>query len=152
MPSIVQVIVTQQVAPLPETLQATGAFVSQGDTILAPGTSSVLTQLSDLANIITPPASNASLTWSGGVVSVTTSSPHGYPTGITVYLTIAGATPDGYNGTFLATTTGSSAFSYPLTNNPGSATTIGTFQPAQIQQMANTFFAQGVSQSVYVLE
>src|SRR6266566_1045835 len=106
MPSIVTVNVTQQIAPIPATLQGTGAFISQGGTDLAPGASELLTQLSDLALIKVLPAALASLSWSASQVSATTVDPHGYPLGDTVWVTIAGAIPAGYNGTYLATVTG----------------------------------------------
>ena len=49
---IVNVVVTQQVASAPNQLQQTGAFVSQGGTTLAAGTTQLLTQLSDLTSIL----------------------------------------------------------------------------------------------------
>jgi hypothetical protein len=155
MPSIVQVNVTQQVAPTPETLQETGAFISQGATNLADGTFALLTQLSDLTSLLTGALALSSLTWSGSVVTATTAAPHGYTTSDVIELTIAGATPSGYNGTFACTITGASTFTYPLASNPGSETVPGTYTPedvAELVAMATTFFAQGSQQAVYVLE
>jgi len=45
MPNIVNVVVTQQVASAPNQLQQTGAFVSQGGTTLAAGTTQLLMAL-----------------------------------------------------------------------------------------------------------
>ena len=42
--NIVQVNVTQTIAPSPSTLQRTGALVTQGGTTLTPGTTQLLTQ------------------------------------------------------------------------------------------------------------
>ena len=152
---IVSVNVSIQAAPAPATLQKTGAFVSQGGTTTSPGTKSLLTTLSSLTTLLTPATAITSLAWSGGVVTVTTASPHGFASSDTLNLTIAGAVPAGYNGTFLCTVTGASTFTYALASNPGSETTPGTYVPAEVASLVArnaTFFAQGGTQSVYVLE
>ena len=232
--NIVTEIVSQQVGPTPSTLQATGAFISEGATQLAPGTYGLLTQLSDLTPLLTsvhyglaitsavyssttlavtvqtvvphgfeigttpyltlagftPSGYNGawlctvttanqftflpgsalsatsvigtysqnlilSATWSGSVVTVTTSAPHGLTAADTPILTIASMLPAGYNGTFTCTVTGTTTFTYPLASNPGSATQFGVWieeDVAELYAMATTFFAQGATQSVYVLE
>jgi hypothetical protein len=155
--NIVTIDVTVTSAPTPSTVQRTGALVSQGATDLAEGAYSLLTQLSDLTPLLTPAAANTSLTWSGGVVTADTTAAHGIPIGDEMYVTIAGAVPAAYNGTFLATSTGASAFTYPLAGNPGTspASTPGTWIPGQVAQlvaMATTFFGQGNGLSCYVLE
>ena len=61
MTQIVQVNVTEQVAPAPSTLQGTGAFISQGATNTAVNTRSLLTQLSDLTPLLMAPIPLASL-------------------------------------------------------------------------------------------
>lgn len=155
MTSIVTVNVTQTLAPAPETLQQSGAFISQGGTNTSPGTATLLTQLSSLTTLLQVAKAITSLTWSGSVVSVVTAVPHGFSTGDTLLLVIAGAVPTGYNGTVLATVTGASTFSYPLAANPGAETTPGTYLPnsaVELQQMANTFFAQGSAVSISILE
>lgn len=158
MPNIVNVSVTQQVAPAPSTLQRTGAFVSQGATTLTTGSVQLLTQLSDLTSILQGSFTVSTMTWSstgGGTVSVTTSSAHGIPSGETIQAIIAGVTPAGYNGTFAITSTGTTTFTYSLASNPGSVTTQGAITYEDVQElvaMATTFFAQGNSQAVYVLE
>ena len=67
-----------------------------------------------------------SLSWANGIVTATTSAPHGYRTATTVSLTIAGCSPDAYNGLVEALITGPSSFSYLLASNPGTATVLGT--------------------------
>lgn len=155
--NIVTVSVTQTIAPLPSTLQQTGAFISQGGTNTASGTLTFLTQLSDLTAILATPLALTSLAWSSGTVTATTTAPHGFATSSTFEVTIAGTTPTGYSGTFLATATGTSTFTYPLASSPGTtpAGTPGTYTPAsttELVQMATTFFAQGSSVGIYVLE
>jgi hypothetical protein len=155
MPNIVNVSVTQQVAPAPSTLQQTGAFISQGATTLAAGTTQLLTQYSDLASILQGSKAITSMTWSTGVVTVTTTAAHGIPSGDTVQGIITGVLPAGYNGTYQITSTGTNTFTYPLVSNPGIVTTQGVFTLEDVQElvaMATTFFAQGANQAVYVLE
>jgi hypothetical protein len=153
--SIVQVNVSLQVAPTPATLQQMGAFVSHGGTILSPGSFQLLTQLSDLTPYLTIPAAVSTIAWSGGTVAVATTAPHNLPVGQTMNLSLSGFTPSGFNGVFACTITGASGFTFPLITNPGSVTIEGTWQNASaltLTQMATTFFAQGFSSSVYVLE
>ena len=155
MPNIVNVEVSQQVAPAPSKLQQTGAFISQGATTLTPGTTALLTQLSDLSSILTGSKTIDTITWSTGVVTVTTTAPHGIPSGDTIPVIISGCTPTGYNGTFAATYVSSTSFTYPLAVNPGAISTKGVVTLEDVQElvaMNNTFFAQGQNLAVYVLE
>ena len=153
---IVTVNVSTTVAPTPNTLQKTGAFVSQGATTLANGKTALLTQLSDLTALLTGVAAVTSITQSAGTATVTTTAPHGLPMSETILVTISGATPAAYNGNFLATVTGASTFTYAVPSGPSSPAT-GTIKwtPEDVQElvaMATTFFAQGAGQGVYVLE
>lgn len=155
MPSIVQTIVSQQVAPKPPTLQSNCAAVSMGGTILTPGTTAYLTQLSDLTALLRDSEPIATLTWTGGEVTVTTTDPHGIPNGTSFEATIVGASPAGYDGTFWATVTGASSFTYPLASNPGTETSPGFWSVAQqvdLTQMVETWFGQGFLMGLSVLE
>jgi len=152
---IVTTNVTQTVAPAPSTLQRTGAIISQGGTTTDDGTLSLITQESDLTSLLETTHAITSMSWSGGTVTVATTSPHGLPVGQTISLTIAGVTPTAYNGTYDCAITGASAFTYALASNPGSVTVQGTYINHAVAELAaqiNTFFAQGSSVSVYVLE
>ena len=155
MPNIVNVSVTQQVAPAPSQLQRTGAFISQGATTLAAGETALLTQMSDLTAILTGSVAITSMSWTLGVVTVVTTTPHGIPTGDSVSVIISGVTPAGYNGTYTATSTGATGFTYDLTSNPGVVTVQGAMTLEDVSElvaMGTTFFAQGSNQAVYVLE
>ena len=155
MVQIVTVNVSQQVGPTPNKLQQTGAFISQGATNTAPGTSSLLTQLADLTPLLTGAKTMSALAYATGIVTATTSAPHGYTIGDTLELVIAGAAPSGYNGTVLATITGTSAFTYPVPGALATATLFGAYTPedvSELVQMATTFFGQGSNTAVYVLE
>jgi hypothetical protein len=153
--NIVVVNVSQQVASAPSLLQRTGAFVSQGATTLTAGTTALITSLSDLTAILKTPLAISTIAWASSVVTVGLAAAHGIPVGATVQGQIIGAIPSAYSGTFPVTATGANTFTYPLASNPGAETTLGTFQleaVAEILAAGDTFFAQGSTQSVYVLE
>lgn len=155
---IVNVNVSQIVAPTPSKLQKTGAFISMGGTTLGVGEKELLTQPSDLTSFLATPLAITSIAWAsafGGTATVTTTVAHGIAAGTQFATTIAGAVPAAYNGTYLAMATGASTFTYNLDSNPGSETTPGTYTPgnsAELVAMASTFFTQGANQAVYVLE
>ena len=154
--SIVTINVSITTAPAPLTLQQTGAFISQGGTNLSAGTYSLLTQAADLTPLLGSSLLLVSLTWSGGTVLASVSGVlPGLTSGDTFITTISGCTPAGYNGTYLATVTGASTFTYALATNPGTETIAGQYTPPnqyELFSMATTFFGQGGAQSVYVLE
>jgi len=153
---IVSINVSTQFAPIPNNLQKTGAFVSQGGTSTSQGTLTLLTQTSDLTPVLAQAIAITTMTWASNLVSVTLASPHGITTGETVSWTIQGVVPTGYNSASIAVTaTGPNTFTYPLSIDPGTVTTQGQALPAsasEIQAMANTYFAQGSGNAVYVLE
>lgn len=150
--SIVTVNVSQQVASVPSQLQRTGALISQGATTLPQNTSAFLTSQADLAAIAPTPLALSSLAWSASVVTATAAAALPYTISDQVQITVSGATPAGYNGTFLCTVTGANTFTYALASNPGSETVPGTWTPgsvAELAQMVATFFAQNTSISLF---
>lgn len=154
--SIVLVNASISVAPAPSTLQETGALISQGATTLAAGKYSLLTQASDLTPLLIAPLALTSLVWSAGTVVATTAAAiPGLTSGDVFTTTVTGALPIGYNGTYSVTVTGANTFTYALAVNPGTDTAAGTYLPpnqGELSTMVSSFFGQGVSQSVYVLE
>jgi hypothetical protein len=71
----------------------------------------------------------ASIVWTpNGLVTVTTSAPHGMRFGRTLPVTIAGVVPAAFNGQVQAYITGMSTFTFPLAANPGLATALGAVQ------------------------
>lgn len=68
---ITSVVVSQQVAPTPSTLQKTGAIISQGGTTLAVDSIKFLTQPSDLTSILQGAIPLSGITQSGGVATAT---------------------------------------------------------------------------------
>lgn len=77
-----------------------------------------------------PAGAISAITWAGNVATVTTPSPHGFIGSFDV--TIAGTVPTAYSGTYFATVTDATHFTYslPLASDPGAATTAGTYQAA----------------------
>lgn len=153
--NIVSVAVTQTIAPQPNTLQQTGAIISQGGTTAATNSLTLLTQYSSLTSILANPLSISGLVWAGGTVTATTTVPHNLTVSQTYYLTIQGALPTAYNGTYACAIASANTFTYTLAVNPGTATATGTWVSStqvELQQMATTFFAQGSGVPIYVLE
>lgn len=153
---IVSVNVSQTVAPTPPTLQASGALISQGATNLGVNNSLYLTQLSDLTAHLTGAAAITSITQTAGLATATTTAPHGFTISDVIPLTIAGALPAAYDGTFQCTITGASTFTFAVpggTSSPATGTITYTEEDvAELLAMATTFFAQGTGQGVSVLE
>lgn len=154
-PTIVTVNTIVTRAPAPSQLQQSGAIVSTGGTTLATGTYQYCGTLSAVTSILSAPLALSGMVWSTGVVTATAAVALTLSTGQMFTTTISGATPAAYNGTYTATVTGASTFTFALTPNPGTATVPGTYLPANagfISNSATTFFAQGNAVGVYVLE
>jgi hypothetical protein len=156
--AIVTVHVSIIEAPTPINYQRTGAFVSFGATNLPAGSTSLLSQWSDIESLIYNPSAISNAVWGAGVVTVTTAAPlpHG-AVGDVIPIDLNGFNPTALNGTGFvnATVTGASTFTYPLTANPGTIQTMGTYQYAnsiELSQMATTYFGQGNEVGVWILE
>lgn len=68
----------------------------------------------------------STLTRSGTTATCTTSTAHNLITG--QQITVSGATPAGYNGTYLVTVTGTTTFTYTMAADPGaSASPVGSY-------------------------
>lgn len=156
MPQIVIESVSETIAPAPILLQQTGALISQGATMLAANARALLTQDSDLTPLLAAPLAISTLVWSGGTVLATTAAAiPGLASGAVFLTQIAGATPAGYNGTYRATVTGANTFTFALAVNPGSETAPGTYTPpsqAELISMLDSYYGQGATQAVWVLE
>jgi hypothetical protein len=66
------------------------------------------------------------LFWDQGVVTLSTLTTHGFRVGSTTELTISGSAPDAYNAVFQMLATGPQTLSFPLPNDPGVATSLGS--------------------------
>jgi hypothetical protein len=68
----------------------------------------------------------STITNAGTTATLTTAAPHGLTTGNIV--SVSGATPAAYNGTFTITVTGANTFTYVMSSNPGgNATVVGVY-------------------------
>ncbi len=152
---IVTVIASLVQAPQPNTLQQTGAFVTQGGTNTAANTLTRVSNLAELQAILGPSRAITGIAWAGNVATVTTAAPHGLTVSDVLPIVIAGVTPAGYNGSFSGTVTGASTITYPLTPNPGSVTVQGTLTLGAVNEllsMGTTYFAGNGVLAVNVLE
>lgn len=78
-----------------------------------------------MATTITP-VTISSITHVGAVATMTTATPHGLVTGNQI--TISGALPTAYNGSYIVTVTSSTTLTYTMASTPGTdATTVGTY-------------------------
>lgn len=154
--AIVTVHVSIVEAPTPINYQRTGAFVTFGGTTTPAGNTVLLTQFSDLASWLPNPMIVSSATWAGGLVTMTVSAPiPGVIVGDVNWYVISGMTPAAYNGRFQCTATANNTFTYHVTANPGTATTMGIVTlgtSIELSQMATTYFGQGNEVAVWVLE
>lgn len=152
---IVTVNTSITTAPIPNQLQQRGALISQGGTTLTPGASQRLLSPDDLANIAAPPVVNSTVTWTNNVVTVTTAAPHGWDLTDQIKVVLAGVVPNGYSGTYDATVTGDSTYTFPLETNPGTETSPGTstlYAVSELTQMVSTYFSGNGVRAVDVLE
>ncbi|ECN8680799.1 hypothetical protein LZF40_004500, partial [Salmonella enterica subsp. enterica serovar Typhi] len=153
--AIVNINVSVTSPPKPSQLLKSGALVSTGGTTLAAGSYQLLTSKDDLKNIVAPAKAISSLAWAGNTVTVTLSENHGWSIDETIPVVISGAAPAAYNGAYTASVTGEKTFTYPLNSDPSTATVTGTVTSVaagELQQMNTTYWAQGTSRAVYVLE
>jgi hypothetical protein len=154
--TIVQLNVSVNQAASPILLQNTGAFVSQGGTTEAQNTLTQVATLAALEALIPAPKALTSLTWTTNVATATTTAAHGWSHENGVSITIEGATPSVYNGTFVGDITGNTTVTYPLTTNPGGnasipgSITLGS--ATELLEMGTTYFAGLNQQAPYVLE
>ena len=68
-----------------------------------------------------------SMTWASGVVTATASAALPFAVGQPFSVTIVGANPFGYNGTYTALQSGTNTFQFELVSNPGTMISPGTF-------------------------
>ena len=151
---IVQLNVSETVAPTPNRLQGTAAIVSMGGTTIPAGTTQLISSSADLANYILPAYDISAISWTTGVVTLVTVNPHGIPVGATTTIVVAGNTPTGYNGTFTATGVDATTLHYSVAVNPGSATVEGTVRVGPqvfLQAADDTWWGQGNTLTGYYI-
>jgi len=143
---IVQVNVSETVAPVPNRLQQTAAIVSMGGTTITAGTTQWIAAAGQLSDYLIPAYDIASISWAAGVVTVVTTNPHGIPISDTTNVVVNGVSVTGYNGNFVATGFNATTLNYSLAADPGGTPTGGTIQVGpQVNLIAAdaTWWAQG---------
>ena len=96
------------------------AVNGQDNAILYDGTNWITTATTSTAQTI------SSITYSTTTATMTTAVAHGLATGNSI--TVSGATPSEYNGTFIVTVTGSTTLTYTMTGTPaGNASPVGSY-------------------------
>lgn len=154
-PQIVNLTAVVTTAPAPSQLQQSGAIVSVGGTTLTPGTYQYCGNINAVNAISATSYAITSLAWASSEVTATVASGELGTIGSTFTTTISGATPAGYNGTYIATVASATTFTYAVASNPGTETTPGSYTisgASPISTPATSFFAQGTGVGVYVLE
>lgn len=73
------------------------------------------------------PQAISSMSWSGNVVTIQTTSPHWIPLGQQARVYFSGNVPSAYNGLVTATATGPSTLTFALDDDPGLVTVLGNF-------------------------
>lgn len=153
---IATVTATVVQAPTPNNLQQRGVIVSRGGSTITVGTTQSIALASSLAALLAPAKPITSLTWANGVVTVTTTNPHGWGNGDVVPIVVNGAAPTAYNVSDVnGTVTGASTLTFPLTTNPGVATSVGNINlwaVTELTQMVTTYFKGVGVPSINILE
>lgn len=159
--NIVTVNVSQTIGATPSNLQQMSAVLSFGATFQEAGKPVLLTQPSDISDLVNNPISSltaeaASFGSDFTLVLPFTNSINRDP-GSEVQITIQKCSPNAWNGTYLATVVDSKTLSWtvPGSTLDGQPTTVGTFSligSDDLVTAVDTFFAQGNSVGTYLLE
>ncbi|HAT7488675.1 TPA: hypothetical protein QCH64_003582 [Enterobacter asburiae] len=159
--NIVTVNVSQTIGATPSNLQQMSAVLSFGATFQEAGKPVLLTQPSDISDLVNNPISSltaeaASFGSEFTLVLPFTNSINRDP-GSEVQITIQKCSPNAWNGTYLATVVDSKTLSWtvPGSTLDGQPTTVGTFSligSDDLVTAVDTFFAQGNSVGTYLLE
>lgn len=151
---IVQINVSEQYAPAPNTLQQRAAIVSQGSTSFATGSINYIANPGALAPYLVAGTPITGATWAAGVVTLTFGSAHGVAVGTTTPLIVQAMVPVGYNGSFIATAATTTTLTYVLASDPGAESSFGrAIFGAQAWLIAAdiTWWAQNGQQTGYFL-
>ena len=151
---IVQINVSEQYAPEPNTLQQKAAIVSQGNTSFATGSLNYIADPSALAINLVGGTPITGAVWAAGVVTLTFGSAHGVALGTTTPIIVTAMTPTGYNGNFIATAATTDTLTYALAVDPGAESSFGRAvigAGAWLVAADTTWWAQNGQQTGYFL-
>ncbi|HBK4813241.1 TPA: hypothetical protein LLT22_001574 [Enterobacter asburiae] len=159
--NIVTVNVSQTIGATPSNLQQMSAVLSFGATFQEAGKPVLLTQSSDISDLVNNPISSltaeASSFGSDFILVLPFTNSINRDPGSEVQITIQKCSPNAWNGTYLATVVDSKTLSWtvPGSTLDGQPTTVGTFSligSDALVTAVDTFFAQGNSVGTYLLE
>ncbi len=159
--NIVTVNVSQTIGATPSNLQQMSAVLSFGATFQEAGKPVLLTQPSDISDLVNNPISSltaeASSFGSDFTLVLPFTNAINRDPGSEVQITIQKCSPNAWNGTYLATVVDSKTLSWtvPGSTLDGQPTTVGTFSligSDDLVTAVDTFFAQGNSVGTYLLE
>lgn len=159
--NIVTVNVSQTIGATPSNLQQMSAVLSFGATLQEPGKPVLLTQPSDITDLVDYPifslSAEAQSFGSDFTLALPTTEALNRDPGSEVEITIKNCLPNAWNGTYLATVVDSQTLTWTLTDSSldGSPTTVGQFSITGSDDLVtavDTFFAQGNSVGTYLLE
>ncbi|HCL6004033.1 hypothetical protein N5D10_11210 [Citrobacter freundii] len=158
---IVTVNVSQTIGATPSNLQQMSAILSFGATLQEPGKPVLLTQDSDITDLVNNAIGTLEAEAQSHGSDFTLTLPPGKTInrdpGSEIEITIVGCSPTTWNGTYTATLTTTSTLEWTVSSSTldGSPTTLGQFTiggSADLVTAVNTFFAQGNSVGTYLLD
>lgn len=158
---IVTVNVSQTVGATPSKLQQMAAIISCGATVQEAGKPVLITQDSEITDLVQNSIQSLSAEIASYGSDFTLLLPSGSKidrdTGSEIDISITGCSPSTWNGTFTATLKNTSTLEWtvPGSTLDGEPTTIGKFTLTDSDELVtavNTFFAQGNSVGVHLLE
>lgn len=159
--NIVTVNVSQTIGAIPSNLQQMSAMLSFGSTLQEPGKPVLLTQPSDITDLVNYPISSLEAEVQSFGTDFTLVLPADVSIkrdpGSELEITIQNCSPNTWNGTYLATVIDSNTLTWTVTDSSldGSPTTIGQVSITGSDELVTaveTFFAQGSSVGTYLLE
>ncbi|CAD6037190.1 hypothetical protein [Escherichia coli] len=159
--NIVTVNVSQTISGIPSGLQQTAAVLSFGATLKDAGKPILLTQASDITDVVNNAIGSLASVINGKDADITLTPADGVviqgAAGDKINVTVSHCYPDVWDGTYTATLTATNTLTWTITDSTlsGSPTTLGQFRVAESDNLitaVGTFFAQGNSVGVYLLE
>lgn len=162
--NIVTVNVSQTIGAIPSNLQQMSAVLSFGSTTHEPGKPVLLTRNQDINDLVRNPIAALSAAAAGksaANVTVTMTLPEGSnirrENSSEVKIVVSGCSPDAWNGEYTATVTDEKTLTWTIADSQlsGSPVTLGQFSIVGSENLVtavNTFFAQGNSVGIYLLE
>lgn len=154
--TIVNININTQTPPKPSRLLQSGVMVSAGGTTLNAGEGQWIASVAAAESLIIPTMTISSIAWANNTVTITLSGNIPQAFGETEQIIVSGVQPEAYNGTYTATVNQEAGtLTYELYTDPGASTVSGSVTSSaanEITEMVTSFFKQGKTRQVYILE